>query len=183
MPAAIARPAPEEYAPYFGRYVDRVPADVADPLALLRTQLETTPALFERVGEAGATYRYAPGKWSIKEILGHLAETERIFGYRALAFARGETQPLPGFDEDAYTAAGRFDARPLADLVEEYRAVRRATLALFRGLDAEALAFVGTASGGPMSARALAWIIPGHELHHLETLRTRYGVGEGAKVA
>jgi hypothetical protein len=184
MPDPLARPAAAEYVPYFGRYISRVP-EGADVLALLAEQLETTGALLGGLDETAAKARYAPGKWSVQELTGHLADTERIMAYRALCVARGEAAPLPGFDEDAYVAAAAFDARPWAEVLEEWRAVRRATLALFRGLPAAALARIGTANGGPMSPRALAYIIAGHEMHHLAVLRERYGVGAaaGAEVA
>jgi uncharacterized damage-inducible protein DinB len=174
----ISRPEPDEYAPYFGRYI--VEAGTADPLTTLREQLETTPALFASAGEARAGYRYAPGKWSIREVLGHLADTERIFSCRALRLARADATPLPAFDQNDFMAAADFDSRPLASLIGEWDAVRRASLALFESLGDEALRRRGTVSDGPMSARALAWIIAGHERHHLSVLRERYGVGGGA---
>ena len=173
----ISRPEPDEYAPYFGRYIAE--AGETDPLTTMRGQLETTAAAFAAVGEARAGYRYAPEKWSIRQILGHLADSERIFSYRALRMARADTTPLPGFDENDFVAAAEFDSRPLASLLEEWRAVRRATLTLFENLSEEATLRRGTASGGPMSVRALAWIIAGHERHHLAVLRERYGVGGG----
>ena len=174
----ISRPEPDEYAPYFGRYIAE--AGPADPLTTMREQLETTPAFFASAGEARAGYRYAPGKWSIREILGHLADSERIFSYRALRLARADATPLPGFDENDFVAAAEFDSRPLASLLEEWRSVRRASLTLFENLSDDALRRRGTVSDGPMSVRALAWIIAGHELHHLAVLRERYGVGGAA---
>lgn len=174
----ISRPEPDEYAPYFGRYIAE--AGPADPLTTMREQLETTPAFFASAGEARAGYRYAPGKWSIREILGHLADSERIFSYRALRLARADATPLPSFDENGLVAAADFDSRPLASVIEEWAAVRRASLALFESLSDEALRRRGTVSNGPMSVRALIWIIPGHERHHLTVLRERYGIGGGA---
>src|SRR4029077_5181557 len=119
-------------------------------------------------------HRYAPGKWSIKEVIGHVSDAERVFSHRALRFARGDRTRLPGFDEKAYTPAGRFDARPLPDLAAELDAVRHATIALFAGLDSEALARRGPANNKEVSVRALAYIIAGHERHHVGILRERY---------
>ena len=128
------------------------------------------------LSEARALHRYAPGKWSVKEVLGHLCDTERIYAYRALRFARNDATPLPGFEEDDYVPAGRFDARPLRDLLDEWQAVRSATLALYRGLDGDALLRRGVANGNLISVRAMAWLAAGHALHHLGVLRERYGV-------
>ena len=171
----ISRPEPDEYAPYFGRYISE--AGSTDPLTTMREQLETTAALFAAVGESRAGHRYAPGKWSIRQILGHLTDSERIFSYRALRLARADATPLPGFDENDLVAGAEFDSRPLASLLDEWRSVRRASLSLFENLSVDALRRRGTVSGGPMTARALAWIIAGHERHHLAVLRERYGVG------
>src|SRR5262245_28188406 len=142
-------------------------------------QIGDTATMLRGLSETDAMYRYARGKWSIKEVVGHLADTERILAYRALCIARGDTTPLPGFDETAYVPVAKFDARSLADLVGELRTVRTATLALLRTFDGDAWRRRGTASGKPVSVRALAFTIPGHERHHLDILRTRYGVGGG----
>jgi uncharacterized damage-inducible protein DinB len=174
----ISRPDPDEYAPYFGRYIAE--AGSADPLVTLREQLTTTAAVFAGVDESRASYRYEPGKWSIRQILGHLTDAERIFSYRALRLARADATPLPSFDENEFMQFAEFDARPLASLLEEWRAVRRASLTLFENLGDDALRRRGTVSGGPMSARALAWIIAGHERHHLRVLHERYGVESAA---
>lgn len=174
----ISRPDPDEYAPYFGRYIAE--AGSADPLSTLREQLTSTAAVFAAVDESRAGYRYEPGKWSIREMLGHLTDSERIFSYRALRLARADATPLPSFDENDFMKFAEFDSRPLTSLLEEWRAVRRATVALFENLGDDALRRRGTVSGGPMSARALAWIIAGHERHHLRILRERYGVAGAA---
>lgn len=171
----ITRPAADEYNPYYGRYISQVPGD--DALAALAAQLGETLALLAPLDDARALHRYAPGKWSVKETLGHLADAERVFAYRALRFARADATPLPGFDENRYVPAGRFDARPIEALRGELAAVRAANLALFRSFDAAALARRGEASGHPVSVRALAWIIAGHERHHGALLRERYGLG------
>jgi hypothetical protein len=170
--AAIARPDATEYGPAYGAYVGRVPE--GDLLALLEQQRHETQDLLASVPEGKALYRYAPGKWSIKEVAGHLMDSERVFAYRALRFARGDQTPLSGFDEKHYAAAGTFDARPLRDLAAELDSVRGATIALFRSLDAAALVRRGTANDREVSVRALAYIIAGHERHHVAILRERY---------
>src|SRR6266702_3040006 len=162
--AAIPRPEPSEYVPYYETYLSKVPK--GDLLTLLENQRRETQQLLSGLSEAKALHRYAPGKWSIKEVVGHLMDTERVFCYRALAFGRADANPLPGFDEKAWVPPGRFDARPLKDLAAELDAVRRATIALFSGLDADALERRGTANNNPITVRALAWIIVGHERHH-----------------
>jgi len=172
--AAIPRPVAAEYAPYYGRYIDKVPD--GDLLRTLEDQGRETQAVLAGLSEAKALHRYAPGKWSVKEVIGHVTDTERVFSYRALRFARGDATALPGFDENAWVPAGSFDARSLADLAAELDAVRRATLALFRGLDAAALARRGTASDNAVSVRAIALIIAGHERHHVALLHERYKV-------
>ena len=170
--STIDRPAATEYAPYYERYISRVPD--GDLIELLERQLEDTLALLRAVPEERADARYAPGKWSIKEVVGHLSDTERVFAYRALRFARNDPTPLPGFDQDEYVRHGGFDARTLADLAAEFSAVRRATMDVFRYLDRDALSRRGVANGAEVSVRALAYIIAGHERHHGEVLRTRY---------
>jgi len=170
--AAIPRPEASEYLAYYETYISIVPK--GNLLKVLEDQRRETQQLLAGLSEAKALHRYAPGKWSIKEVLGHLTDSERVFCYRALAFGRADENPLPGFDEKAWVPAGRFDARPLKDLAAEFDAVRRATIALFSGLDAEALARQGTANNNAISVRALAWIIAGHERHHLAVLRERY---------
>jgi hypothetical protein len=169
---SIPRPAPSEYAPYYAGYVGLVPD--GDLLGTLRAQIHDTVALLAPLPDRNAGHRYAPEKWSIREVVGHLADTERIMSYRALCFARGETGGLPGFDENRYVAAARFDARTLADLLEEYRAVRDATVQLFTHLNDEELARRGRANEREVSVRALAFIIAGHERHHVAVLRDRY---------
>ncbi|MDF1503109.1 DinB family protein [Roseisolibacter sp. H3M3-2] len=173
-PAALAvRPAAGEFAPYYARYIDQVPD--GDVLELLERQLEETVAVADGFGEAGAAHRYAPGKWSVKQVLGHLTDAERIFTYRAVAAARGETGALPAFDENAYVERADFDARTLNSLLGELTAVRRATLAFFRGLPPETFDRTVVANNVPVSVRALAWIVAGHERHHVKVLRERYG--------
>ena len=172
----VGRPEADEIPAHFVGYIQRVPE--LDPVIVCAAQIEETASALHGLSDADAMYRYARGKWSVKEVVGHLTDVERIMAYRALRIARGDTTPLPGFDENAYVPAAKFDARSLADLVGELRTARGATLALLRTFDTDAWARRGTASGKPVSVRALAFMIPGHERHHLEILRTRYGVGE-----
>lgn len=166
------QPAASEYVPYYGRYIALVPD--GDILAQLEGQAEATSRLLGGLSAEQAEHRYAPGKWSIKEVVGHITDAERIFAYRALRFARGETISLPGFDENAYVPAGEFGDRTLADLAAELRVVRAATLAMFRGFPEVAMTRMGVASDAAVSVRAIAWIIAGHELHHVKLVRERY---------
>ena len=170
----VGRPAADEMSEHFAAYASRVTE--SDPVAVLASQIDVTTALLRGLSEADALKRYAPGKWSVKEVVGHLADTERIMAYRALRIARGDETPLPGFDENAYVPPAKFDARPLAELVADFRTVRTATLGLFKSFDADAWRRRGTASGKPISIRALGFIIPGHERHHVEILKARYGL-------
>ena len=168
----IPRPGAGEHDPYYSKYIELVPGDDAFPP--LERQLDASLALLAPLDEARALHRYAPGKWSVKEVVGHLADCERVFAYRALRFARADATPLPGFDENAYVPAGRFDRLPLAELLDDWRAVRAASIRLFRGLDDEALTRRGLANDSPITPRAVAWIMCGHELHHRALLRERY---------
>jgi uncharacterized damage-inducible protein DinB len=170
----MSRPGRDEYAEYYGRYIDKVPD--GDVIAMLESQGNTTQKLLASVGEENAGYRYEPGKWSIKQVIGHITDSERVFAYRLVAIARGEKQPLPGFDQDEYMETANFDARSLAELAEGLASTRHATLTLIRSLDDEAWNRRGVASDNPVSARALAWIIAGHERHHAGILRDRYGI-------
>jgi uncharacterized damage-inducible protein DinB len=170
----IARPAANEHIPYFSRYIELVPGD--DAMPHLESQIAASLAALRPLDEARALHRYATGKWSVKEVVGHVMDGERVFAYRALRFARADAAPLPGFEENEWVPAGRFDQRPLGDLLDEWAAAREATIALYRGFDEDALSRGGTASGNPVTVRALAWIIAGHERHHLKILRERYGI-------
>jgi hypothetical protein len=174
----IGRPAAGEYAPYFDRYVSRVPED--DVLPVLERQRAELSAAFSGVSEAKGGFRYAPGKWSVRELLGHVIDTERIMAYRALCIARGETAPLPGFEQDPYVANAGHDRWTVAELLEDFDAVRRANVALLSHLDDAAVRRVGTSSGHPTSVRALAYILAGHVRHHLAVLADQYGVGTRA---
>ncbi|GAB3836016.1 DinB family protein [Hymenobacter jeollabukensis] len=166
------RPAADEYGAYYDRYIQQIPAG-HDPVQRLREQQAELHALFSGLSDEQARLRYAPGKWSIKETLVHVIDTERVFAYRALSIARGDQTPLPGFDQDAFTAHSGADARPLTGILREYDAQRAATLALLESLADEALTRRGTASGMPVSVRALSYMLPGHEAHHLQLWRER----------
>ena len=169
---AIAASDPTEYAPYYGRYITLVGGD--DVVAALEDQPRETLALLSTLSEEQGDYRYAPGKWSVKEMLGHVIDTERVLTYRALRFARNDRTPLASFEQDDYVRAGDFADCRLADLIEEFVCVRRASLWFFRQLSAEAWMRRGIASGNEVSVRAIAYIVAGHELHHRQVLREKY---------
>ena len=177
MIAPTIAPAAGEYAPFYAGYVARVPP--GDVLARLRRQIGETAALLRPLDAAKARHRYAPGKWSVIEVLGHLCDAERVFAYRVLRIARGDETPLAGFDENIYVPAGEFERRSITDVLGEFEAVRAATVALLGSLPEAAWTRWGVASGQRVTVRALAHIIAGHELHHVDVLRTRYGVGGG----
>jgi hypothetical protein len=168
----LRRPESSEYAPYYGRYIDLVPEE--DICAALTTEGESTQELLASIGEERSTVRYAPDKWSIRQLVGHVIDSERIFGYRALCIARGEKQPLPGFDQEQYAQGAAFDGLPLRRLAEELALVRRAGVLMLRGLPEPAWHRDGVASDVRVTVRALAYIILGHERHHLRVLRERY---------
>lgn len=166
------KPEATEYLAYYGRYIALV-AD-GDVVATLESQMRDTHAFLAAIPPAVATYRYAPGKWSVNEMLGHIIDSERIFSVRALRFARADAAPLPGFEQDDYVQNASFDSYPLAELIAELESVRRSTVLFFRHLSEEAWLRRGTANNAEVTVRALAYIIAGHELHHREILRTRY---------
>ena len=172
------RPDPTEYGAYFGKYISLVPD--GDIVVTLSSQIENTLALLRTVSEDKAALPYAPGKWSIKEVVGHLIDTERIFAYRALCIGRNDKTPLPGFEQDDYVANTNFNRRTLASLLEEFTAVRRATIQLFKHFTDEEWQRRGTANAGEISARAAAYNVAGHELHHVGILKARY-LGEEGK--
>jgi uncharacterized damage-inducible protein DinB len=169
---AATQPQPTEYAPYYEKYIALVPE--GDIVATLSRQLDDTLSLLRSLTEAQGDSRYAPGKWSIKELVGHVIDGERIFAHRALRFARNDQTPLPGFEQDDYVRAGNFGNRRLSDLADEFEQVRRATLSLLRSLDDEAWLRRGAANDTEVSVRALAYILAGHETHHKQILRERY---------
>jgi hypothetical protein len=176
----IPRPASDEAAPSFQGYIRKVAGE--DIGSQLSTQLEAVERLFAPLTDQAAAFRYAEGKWSIKEVLGHLNDVERIFSYRLLRIARADPTPLPGFDENAYVPPARFDQRPLATLLAEFRTVRASTRALVEGLPRDSWSRRGETNGKPVSARALAYIIVGHVAHHLGVLQERYRLGQGSNM-
>ncbi len=167
------RPEPSEYPPYAAVYVNLVAGDQI--LSLLATQLEQSTALFKSIDERRASeFAYAPGKWTIKQLLGHIVDTERIFAYRAHHIARNDAGVLSGFEQDDYVAAGSFNERTLASLIDEYRVVRQSTIALFENLPPQAWMRQGNANKYSVTVRGVAFLAAGHELHHLKILREKY---------
>ena len=167
----INRPIPDEYSAYAARYVDLVGNDPI--LEILERQKEESYNLFTSLSAEKALYTYAEGKWTIKQIVGHMADTERVFAYRALVFSR-ESVTLPGFDQDVYMEQATFNSRPLEDLANELKTVRESSLYLFRSLTEAQSTQKGIASGSPFSVRAFAYMIAGHEMHHMKILKERY---------
>lgn len=167
-----ARPGADEYAPYYEKYVSLVSTD--DVLATLEKQPSELVSALSASTEADGEIRYAPGKWSVKEMLGHVIDSERVFSYRALRIARNDQTPLEGFEQDDYVKFGPFGQCSLAALVEEFKSVRNASTSLFRGLDEAAWVRRGVANKNQVSVRGLAYIIAGHELHHSKILRDKY---------
>ena len=165
-------PMPGEYAPFHATYVAAVPE--GDVLATLKKQHGETLRMLARIGEKKSRHRYAPGKWSIREVVGHLIDAERVFTYRALTFARADHNALPGFDENMWASSSNADSRTLKSLLDELKAVRSATLALFKGFNDEQLTRTGIASGHQVSVRGLIYVTTGHERHHARILRERY---------
>ncbi|HKF03964.1 MAG TPA: DinB family protein [Candidatus Sulfotelmatobacter sp.] len=170
--SAIARPEPGEYAPYYDRYISLAPGN--DILGTLDTQRRQMMLLLSGHDDSEADFRYAPHKWSAKEVLGHVCDTERIFAYRALRISRGDRTPIEGFEQDDYIRNAPFANRPLAELIEDYIAVRRATLTLLRNLDEPAWTRRGIANKNEVSVRAIAYTIAGHEVHHRRILEEKY---------
>jgi len=168
----LGRPQPNEAASYYSLYIDRVPSD--DVVDVLATQLEETVDFLSGISEDQSLHRYAPDKWSMRELLGHVNDTERVFMFRALWFARGFQDPLPSFDQEIGFKAAESDKVSWASHVDEFRAIRSATLAFFRNLPSDAWLRSGIASDNPVTVRALAYIVAGHVSHHLAILRERY---------
>lgn len=166
------RPEPSEYFEYYDRYVSRVPE--GDIVKFLADQLDAVMAYLGGVDEEQAGFRYAPEKWSIKEVLGHITDVERVFAYRCLAFARGDQSEFPSFEQDDYVAGADFNSRTLGDLLDEFRLLRGSNIVLFRSFDDEEEMRTGTASGYQFTARAVPYIMAGHVDHHLIILQERY---------
>jgi len=170
--STIERPDTSEYAPYYGKYVSLVEGN--DVLGALEHQIDDSLATLRGVPSDVSLGRYAPGKWSLREVVGHLIDTERIFAYRALRFARDDRTELPGFEQEGYAPASRSDERAWPDLLAELELVRRGNILMFKGLPAEAWLRKGVASHNEMSVRALAYNMAGHELHHMKIVREKY---------
>jgi len=170
--AAVNRPERGEAADYYFTYIDKVPE--GDIVRTLESQLPDTVALLRGIGEDQSLHRYAPGKWTIREMLGHVNDTERLFVFRAMWFARGLEAALPSFDQDAAVPASGADERSWRSHVDEFDAIRASTLAFFQNLPPDAWMRRGTASGHPITVRALAYIIAGHVAHHVHIIRERY---------
>jgi hypothetical protein len=166
------RPQANEAAPQYFKYIDQVPGD--DIVATLDSQIEPALAVLSDISEEASLQRYAAGKWSIRETLNHITDTERVFAFRALWFARGFTAPLPGYDQNAGVAVAGADSVDWAAHIEEFRRVRLATVPLFRNLPPDAWMRSGTADGNLFTVRAIAYVIAGHMTHHLAVLRERY---------
>ncbi len=171
----MQRPSAAEYAAFYAKYIDRVPE--TDILAAMAAQLDEALAFLRAIPEAQGDVCHAPYTWTVKQVVGHLTDGERIFGYRALRFARGDATPLPGFEENDYTKSAEYERLSLGDVVNEFEAVRRSSLWLFRNLPEAAWGRTGTANGSPVSVRALAYIVVGHVRHHGGILRKRLAAG------
>jgi hypothetical protein len=169
----IGKPGESEYAPFYAGYIAKI-ADDVDVLELLERQSGQLRDLASAASPGQQEFRYAPGKWSVREVFGHLIDGERVFGYRAFRIGRGDQTPLPGFDENQYVAASGYHQRDLASLADEFALVRAANLAVLRSLSGEDWRRAGTANGHPVSVRALAYIMAGHVEHHVALLGERY---------
>lgn len=173
----MKRPGQDEYLPYYSTYLSLV--GDGDIIGILESQIKQTALLLRAIPDSRGTYRYADGKWSINEVLGHLIDTERIFSNRALRFARGDSTPIPGFEQDDYVRAAEFDKYPLSELISEFEGVRGDTCALYRHMSEEAISRRGRANNAEVSVRALAYITAGHELHHRRVIEEKYKTVRG----
>jgi uncharacterized damage-inducible protein DinB len=167
----MKRPSKNDYAPFYDGYVNNV---TDDAITVLEKQLETTGSLLNSISEEKSDFRYAEGKWSIKELVGHLIDTERVMAFRALSFSRGEKQPLPGFDEQEYIAESNYSNRKFSDLISELKLLRKANLTMFKNFSEEMLNKRGIANNYEVTVLALLFIIAGHEAHHIRILKERY---------
>lgn len=168
------RPADTEYAPFYASYIARVPE--TDPVPALEAQPAELHRIADRIAPEDETFRYAPDKWSVRQVIGHMIDTERVMGYRAFCIGRGEGKPLPGFDEKEYVARADSEERSVKELAHEFAAVRHANLWTIRRWAPEDWDRVGNANGKSISARALAYLMAGHVRHHIALLRERYGI-------
>lgn len=168
----IGRPQTEDMTPFAKGYIEQVEGE--NLLEALNATLLETLRLYQGMDETIGNYRYAAGKWTLKEVLLHIIDTERIFSYRALTMARNDKSPLPGFEQDDYVPASKAESRTLKSLVEEYEVVRKGSIILLENMDDEMLDRKGTANNQPMTARIIGWMMAGHDLHHNKVVRTRY---------
>ena len=167
-----ARPQQGEADPYFFRYIDKVPdGDIVDTLS---RQAAENVAYLRAIPESKGGHRYGPDKWTIREVIGHMTDAERVMGYRALRFSRNDSTPIEGFDENLFAENAASDSRTLGDLIDEFEHLRRSSIGLVNGLTEEMISRRGTANEKEVTVRALAFIIAGHETHHMEILKTRY---------
>ena len=182
MPSSIlARPASADHAEYYTRYIGLAPA--GNLVEIMAEQIATLRGLLEPLSETEAGRRYAPGKWSVREVVGHLIDTERVFSFRATAFSRADPQPLPSFDQVAWNAVGGYDERSLSDVLDEWTDARRSTLSLVKGMPEEALGRRGVASGNEITVLACISLLAGHVNYHIDHLRADYGIGATEKGA
>ncbi len=173
----MKRPEQDEYLPYYENYIKLV--GDGDIIGILESQIKQTVSMLRGIPDSRGTYRYAEGKWSINEVLGHLIDAERLFSARALRFARADKTPLPGFEQDDYVREADFDKYPLSELVSELESVRRGTCFLYRHMSDDATARRGTANNAEVSVRALAYITAGHEIHHRGVIEEKYKQARG----
>ena len=179
MTPLIEKPSPSEHEAYYSLYIDQVPE--GDVLETLGTQIETTLDLLASVSPELEEHRYAPDKWSVREVVGHVIDAERVFAYRAFTFGRSDAAPIPGMEQNEYAAASNAAVRPLAELAAELAVVRRSTLALFRGLPDDAWSRAGVASGFSFTVRCFPFLIAGHEIHHRKGLIENYLGGASSR--
>jgi hypothetical protein len=170
--AIASRPQSTEFAEYYGKYVERVPD--GDIVAILRAQMAETSALLDRVSSDRVAYRYAPDKWTLHEVIGHVVDMEWVFTSRALCFARGLAEPMPGVEQNDFVEIAQFDRQSWPNLLAQWRGLREANTLLFESFDDADWTRTGIASGFTVSVRALAYIIAGHERHHMSIVRERY---------
>jgi uncharacterized damage-inducible protein DinB len=168
----MARPLPGDYQAYQQAYLDEIEGD--DSLKILRDQLKTTAEFIESIPDEKGTHTYAEGKWTIKQVIEHMIDTERIMAYRALCIARGEKQSLPGFEQDDYVNASNSNNRKISNLLNEYKKVRESNITLFENFDENILSRRGVANGKPITVNAILFVIAGHEAHHLNILKAKY---------
>lgn len=166
------RPSPADCPPYYFTYIDKVPT--GDVIDLLRQGISETVGLLDSLPKESGSFRYAEGKWTICEVIGHMIDCERVFAYRGLRIGRGDATPMPGFEQDDYVAATDFSQRSISSLLNEFQVVRASTLYLFENMTTDEIARTGTASGGTFSTRSMPFIIAGHEIHHIGVLKEKY---------